>query len=108
MPGDRAAAYEFVLRRANILYACGKNVSKPEAGRSQLPRAAFAACTHAHARPHLKIFAPRPGLHVFMSFPEQEAYLDVTMPVLSSTLRALEAEHRQVSSWERARGNLGW
>ncbi len=47
MPGDRAAAYEFVLRRANILYACGKNVSKPEAGTSQLPRAAFAACTHA-------------------------------------------------------------
>ncbi|KAL4427748.1 hypothetical protein ABPG75_001837 [Micractinium tetrahymenae] len=51
MPGDHAAAYEFVLRRANILYACGKN----------------------------------------------EAYLDVTMPVLSSTLRALEAEHRQLA-----------
>ncbi|PSC75147.1 general transcription factor 3C polypeptide 3 isoform X1 [Micractinium conductrix] len=49
MPQDHAAATEFVLRRANILYACGKN----------------------------------------------EAYLDVTVPVLSSTLRALEEEHRQ-------------
>ena len=27
MPADHAAAYAFVLRRANILYACGKNVS---------------------------------------------------------------------------------
>lgn len=26
MPADHAAAYEFVLRRANVLYACGKNV----------------------------------------------------------------------------------
>jgi hypothetical protein len=26
MPADHAAALEFVLRRANILYACGKNV----------------------------------------------------------------------------------
>ncbi len=27
MPADHAAAYAFVLRRANILYACGKSVS---------------------------------------------------------------------------------
>jgi hypothetical protein len=27
MPADHAAALEFVLRRANILYVCGKNVS---------------------------------------------------------------------------------
>ena len=29
--------------------------------------------------------------------PTQEAYLDVTLPVLGATLRTLEAEHRQVS-----------
>ena len=29
-PADHAAAYEFVLRRANVLYACGKNVSGKE------------------------------------------------------------------------------
>ncbi|KAI7842713.1 hypothetical protein COHA_003644 [Chlorella ohadii] len=50
MPADHAAAYAFVLRRANILYACGKS----------------------------------------------DAFLDVTLPVLGATLRALDAEHRQV------------
>ncbi|PRW60262.1 general transcription factor 3C polypeptide 3 isoform X1 [Chlorella sorokiniana] len=50
MPADHAAAYAFVLRRANILYACGKS----------------------------------------------DAFLDVTLPVLGATLRALDAEHHQV------------
>jgi hypothetical protein len=36
MPADHAAAYEFVLRRANVLYACGKNVSSPPRRRPQL------------------------------------------------------------------------
>ncbi|EFN59685.1 hypothetical protein CHLNCDRAFT_133218 [Chlorella variabilis] len=51
MPADHEAALEFVLRRANIFYACGKN----------------------------------------------DAYLNVTVPVLGATLRVLEAEHRQVA-----------
>lgn len=51
MPGDHTAAYEFVLRRANILYACGKNVSgaaphgPPDAaGRSRCRPACQQAC----------------------------------------------------------------
>ena len=32
-----------------------------------------------------------------MLSPPQEAYLDVTLPVLGATLRALEAEHRQLA-----------
>ena len=42
--------------------------------------------------------APVPPAHTPVPcsrYPWQEAYLDVTVPVLSSTLRALEEEHRQ-------------
>lgn len=121
MPGDHAAAYEFVLRRANILYACGKNVSQPVEPASGRPSrcmrpllqslpacqpaclccgtACLAAWRASMCAWALRIPRPSPS--------PQEAYLDVTMPVLSSTLRALEAEHRQVSSRKGGVGGGG-
>lgn len=123
-PADHAAAYEFVLRRANILYACGKSVSAAlcvgGCGVGWGGGVCLCLCPALRQGPvclrqkrdwqwedgqslrgvvRQAVTRTQPPVHTaeaLSSLHLQEAYLDVTLPVLGATLRTLEAEHRQV------------